>query len=320
MNCVGLNPMPISRPEESKVTALTTSTQGGTARGWSFISTALVCWRLWLMKYLFHLYPAKSQAHFGLGSAYHAIHEGVPEPEIAAAFPEHIVEAKRLVAVRMKDGPPLPAAVEKEVQHTILEGKMTSKPDRVESGKKVIRDFKTAANFSEWDEEIWNTDGGILGEILAVGAERALVDIVRKTKESASPTKNRTPQVKVVSVKMTPEKKRALTAIVTDFWTQLRMRMAQLEAARETAGDDPEALATAVDTAFPPNIKAGCVGRYGPCSHFDRCWGIQGQKLMFKRGTTNVFPWNEPVEGGPKRPIFPPKLLAKLKAKFAKVL
>lgn len=242
------------------------SIAGGSPRGWSFISTALTCWRWWALRYVFGLRPAETADALLLGSAYHAFMEGKSEAEVTREFPEHASDAKQLFE-RRKKGPPLPANSEVVIENefSIFDGLMTSKPDRIErhAGKTIVRDFKTSSFFSENDEDSWGIDGGILGECVAANTDTALVDIVLKYQPKTGPG------VKVVKVTLTPEKHGALRSQVDQFWTDAEWRV-------KTA-----AKLKTLD-AFSQNLK-GCIGKYGPCPYYARCWKRgQPESMMYR--------------------------------------
>ena len=243
---------------------------GGTPRGWTFIGTGFECWLKWAYKYVFGLSPAKKSPALDLGSAYHMLMEGKSFEETEAAFPGFITEAKRLFEVRKK-GPPLPpntkAIIEKAF--SIFDGRMTSKPDRIEkSGNRhLARDFKTAFTHSEHDELVWNVDGGILGECIAADTDTALVDIVTKRENASVGTK-------IVTAKLTPTKRFVLEQMVDAFWQQAEERTKQLAKVKKPTRED-------VFKAFMPNLK-GCVGKFGPCPYYQRCWGQPPESMLYK--------------------------------------
>jgi len=241
---------------------------GGSPRGWSFISTSIECWRKWAYRYVFNLFPVKVHDALNLGSAYHALMEGKTLEEVAKLFPDHVTDAKTLQDRRMK-GPPLPANSEAviEQEFELFDGLMTSKPDRIEksNGKTIVRDFKTASSLSENDEMAWNVDGGILGECLAAETDTALVDIVLKYQPKTGSG------VKVVIVKLTDEKRDILHATVRDFWEQAEQRTKLLARMKGKTVD--------LDHAFPRQLKS-CVGKYGPCPYYARCWSKGSMESM----------------------------------------
>lgn len=244
-----------------------TLVEGGSPRGWTFISTAFACWRKWMYRYLIGLVwagPTKGPNPRRLGSAYHALLEGQSPDAVMKRYPDLVEQALKLYHDRMTNGPPIPEAEVVEEVVEIFDGLMTSKPDRVEvvNGKKVVRDYKTAFQFSDYDHLTWAVDGGILGEMEAVGASTAEVDIQRKY-EGDSKSKN----TRIVVVKMTAEKREALLQMVREFWVELGRR---LELAVEVGAG-----------AFPPNLT-GCVGKYGPCDYYVRCWGGPPESLLYK--------------------------------------
>jgi hypothetical protein len=57
--------------------------------------------------------------------------------------------------------------------------------------------------------------------------------------------------------------------MVTDFWQELRTRLM-------LAADTQER----VMVQFPQNLT-GCVGKYGPCEYYARCWGKPPESLLY---------------------------------------
>lgn len=265
-------------PEPPKSKHISESPEGGSPRGWTFISTAYQCWRRWMYLYLLGFVPAgKIQDRIDpkrLGSAYHALLEGKGKEWVFKRYPNEVETALALYTDRIKNGPPLPVAENVEATIRIFNGRMTSKPDRIEKGPDgglTMRDYKTAFAFSEHDEAAWNVDGGIIGELIAARAEVGWVDIQRKF-ERADGAKN----TKIVRVEVTPEKRQALEAMVAEFWAQLTMR---LEWTVKTEGAD----------YFPQNLL-GCVGKYGPCPYYNRCWAKGTAEALMYRDTKVIAP------------------------------
>lgn len=238
------------------VTSEVAAPSGGSPRGWTFISTGIECWRKLAFQHVFGLIPYKKADALLLGAAYHLFQEGKSMAEVVRAFPDHAVDG-HILFLRRQKGPPLPklgASVIVEKEFTIFGGLMTSKPDRIEqrNGKPIVRDFKSAATFSEHDDEYWNADGGILGECIAAGTDKAIVDIVRKYEGKSGP------DTKLVEVTLTPEKEHALLNVVKQFWADFEWRTKEVAKRKEL-------------TAYSQNLKA-CVGKYGPCPYYARCW------------------------------------------------
>jgi len=233
---------------------------GGSPRGWSFIGAALDCWSRFAKRYVYGLYPLITPDYFDLGSAYHALQEGKSEAEVGRLYPEHLVEAKRLVAVRAK-GPPMPplSKVVAEKELPIFGGLMTSKPDRIEKSgtRHIVRDFKTSFMFSKNDEQHWGVNGGLLGECIAGDTDTALADIVTKREDAQVGTK-------MVTVKLTPDKRAVLEYTVQRFWKDLEARTKLLAKAKKPTPQH-------VMEAFTPNMNA-CVGKYSVCAYYARCW------------------------------------------------
>lgn len=233
---------------------------GGSPRGWTFISMAAECTLEWANRYVFGLLPVVTPEYFDLGSAYHALQEGKALDEVKVRYPAQAAEAQRLFEVRAK-GPPMPPLhkVVAEKEFPIIGGRMTSKPDRVEkSGSRhIVRDFKTTFMFSQYDEQVWGIDGGILGECIAGDTDTALVDIVTKREDAKVTTK-------MVTVKLTPDKRHALEAMVAATWKDIEARTKVLAKFKNPT------LQNVVES-FPRNLK-GCVNKYGPCAYYARCW------------------------------------------------
>lgn len=252
---------------------------GGSPRGWSFIGVGLDCWRRWFLQYVFGLYPVKKAEALELGAAFHLFMEGKTTEEVARAFPEHAVEAKRLAEVRLK-GPPLPKATSVEEEFVIFGGYMTSKPDRIEvrDGKRVVRDFKTSAFFSDKDEESWNVDGGILGECVAGETDEAIVDITSKRERKEGSTSSG-PDVKVVTARLTPKKRAALERLVKQWWREAERRVTQL--AEELSSAPVERHGELFDDYATQNLR-NCVGKYGVCPYYARCWGKPPESMLYR--------------------------------------
>ncbi len=246
--------------------------EGGTPIGWTFISTSYQCWLKWLYRYILGIYPAQVNENLLTGSAYHALLEGDSPEKVLKDFPEQAATAMSLYRARMEKGPPIPEAEVVEETVKIFGGTMSSKPDRVEKrsdGSIVARDYKTAMQLSEWDEQKWNVDGGILGELIAVNATKGIVDIQRKTGLA---------ETKLVKVELTAAKSDALFNMVADFWNEVYRRLKSVAERR-----------TSANAAFPRNLT-GCVGKYGPCEYYNRCWGKAPESLLF-RDTKKVGQW-----------------------------
>jgi hypothetical protein len=249
-------------PEPPKTKRRGNAPEGGSPRGWSFISDWYKCQRLWMFKHLIGLVstvPRKGTDPRRLGSAYHGLLEGRSKEELLEKYPDVMEEAVKHYTARMRSRVPIPEAEVVEEVVRIFAGKMTSKPDRIEktlNGKPVVRDYKTSAFFSEYDDLTWGVDGGILGECIAAGASTAIVDIQRKwdNAREASPNAN----TKLVTVRLTPQKEEALRLMVDDFWDAVEGAMRRAK----TQGAEP----------FRKNLT-GCVGKYGPCPYYARCWG-----------------------------------------------
>ena len=235
----------------------------GSIIGWTLISTALYCWWRFALRYIIGIVPNTGIAALDFGSVFHAALEGKSKNEVrewGVEYAQHIELAFRLAKTRIEKGPPMGNATAIEKTVPILNGSMTSKPDRVE--RDIMRDFKSAAFFSKHDQEHWDVNPGILGELIATQKQRAIVDVTRK------------PDGKTIlyEVALTPAKERALKALVDDFWMQLGMR--------QTFGP----------SAFPRNMN-NCTTRYGLCPYYDRCWGRGATRSLYKPGFTAPW-WN----------------------------
>lgn len=266
----------VNAPAAPKTKKRSTSKEGGTPRGWTFISTAYLCWRRWFYSYVLRLYPVEPAEELSLGSAYHALLEGDSPEQVLQRYPKQVEQALSMFKARMERGGPIPEAETVEEQVAIFDGKMTSKPDRVEviAGKKQIRDYKSALFFSEHDEAKWNVDGGIIGEMVAAGTDVGIVDIQRKRTDP----KDQGNDTRIVKVELTPAKRQALEAMVRHFWAALESRIEAL--------NDAE---TSVAAAFQRNLT-GCVGKYGPCPYYARCWGTPPASLLYK-SVPGLAPW-----------------------------
>lgn len=251
----------------AKGTVATNTEVGGSPRGWTFIHTA-TCWHRWALRYLVGVFPATTKDYFDLGAAYHLFMEGKTVAEVLAAFPDQAATAHELFLTRMK-GPPLGRATAMEREYVIFDGLMTSKPDREESElatgstATLMRDYKSSANFSDNDDYNWNVDPGIVGEMVAAKVTKGIVDIISKRVDASK-------RVKLVPVTLTPAKAQWLGTMVLDFWVELATRL--------TSAADGETSPTA---ALPRNMGA-CVGKYGACEYYARCWGKPPESLLYK--------------------------------------
>jgi len=242
----------------------------GTPVGWSFFGTALDCWFRFFLRYVEGLEPRRIANYFALGSAYHGLHEGKTDGQIASGGAElqvELPEAKRLHAARMK-GPPMPEAVAVEQTIYIEDGPLkdlfSSRPDRLEQsprGGKQTRDFKTAGAERQTDGDYWNVNGEILGQILATGAVKAIVDVITKTK---------VPKIRQYEVRMTDAKRAAFETLILDIVEQIRVKMRRWKAGEDAA------------TSFPKNIKA-CVVLGQRCPYYEHCWGSGATTHLYQR-------------------------------------
>lgn len=271
--------MPILTNAQKTEASNDTPFVGGSARGWTFISTGLRCWWAFLLRYIVGIVESVRPPYFDVGSVMHGLHEGIPKEKLSDEFREPAVfeEGQKLYELRIRKGPPLPKATAVEKTVPIFGGLMTSKPDRVEDF--AIRDFKSALYFSKNDQFTWTVDGGIIGEAVSANMNVAIVDITSKS-AARSEENGKVPAspVKVVTVTVKDTHRKALERLVKHFWVQLESK---LKAAKVTK---PEAQP--LEELFPRNLL-GCVGKYGPCPYYARCWGIPPESLMYvkARGT-----------------------------------
>lgn len=264
-----LSTMPITK--DSAPTAA--PPPGGTPRGNTFLSLAASCWWAWALKYLAGIVPVKTRDALNFGSAYHAVLEGQDIEAIRAWAPDFVDAAKRLADRRLKEGPALPEAHAIEKTHSIFDGLMTSKPDREENG--AVRDFKTAMMFTKHDDAYWDVEPGIIGEMVAQGVRRAVVDVMRKENGRSENGSSASSPNRIFHVELTDKKEEALRLAVEDFWRQLLWRLERVQKAK---GD----RSSAVRAAFPKQLKS-CVGKYGLCDYYDRCWGKGLEMLLYKK-------------------------------------
>ena len=274
-----------AQPEKKKRTRGPVPT--GTPRGWTLWSTASTCWRLFLLKHVLALFPVKLAEPLIVGTLYHALLDNWSVDGLKTFGPEyieHIPLAVKLYEARLS-GPPLPKATAAEKTHTLAFG-MTSKPDREELGfgrKPIVRDFKSAAFFSDHDDKRWQTNGGIIGEVIAVpGAEMAIVDVICKREGDSFG------RVQQFEVPVGEREREALEQQVNDLRSQIHMRVD--EAVEAAALNDVTARAKLLKQAFPKNLN-GCVGHYGPCSHYDRCWSNGPEKHLFEQRQRSGYAW-----------------------------
>lgn len=246
---------------------------GGSARGWTFISTGLICWWRFLLRYIVGIVENVRPPYFDVGSVMHALHEGIPREKLAEEFQEPAVfaEGEKLYDLRKRAGPPLPKAVAVEETFAIFGGLMTSKPDRIEEFG--IRDFKSSLFFSKNDQAAWTVDGGIIGEAIAGDMNVAIVDITSKSAaRSEEDGKVPSSPVKIVTVTVKDTHRKALERLVHNFWTQLEHKLVETQNVKERT----------LEEIFPRNLL-GCVGKYGPCPYYARCWGIPPDSLMYTK-------------------------------------
>jgi ribA/ribD-fused uncharacterized protein len=276
-------PLPTPAPAPQK------STRGGTPYGWSFYSNWLDCRFRFFLRSVLGLTENRPATYFTLGSSYHALHEGLSPSEILDLGPEFrglmektdksddqppaiIEEAIRLYQARL-DGPPLPPATAVEQTLTVnvgpLKGLFTSRPDRIEDDGfgLVARDFKTALMEKQTAADAWDIHGGMLGELLATGASRAIVDVIVKTK---------VPKIRLYELRMTEAKRHAFETLILGALLEIRAAMEKwskrgwANAGTAVYHLDPDS--SPATTIFPKNLNA-CVGQYGRCPYYELCWG-----------------------------------------------
>lgn len=246
---------------------------------------------MFLLRYILGFTPLRADEYFTFGSVYHALHEGVDEKTIASWGPnyaEALPAAKALYERRVDvtKNPPLPPALAKERTYFIpVPGAMgiSTKPDREEAdlgsngkptGKVAPRDFKTALMFHKYDSEYWNVSGQIVAEMVATDANEAVVDIIHKGKDG-DPMSDSFGKVNQLQVVMSDDKRRALFDLVRDLSEQIDMRL-QRAAGAVAQGDTPEQVAS----YFPKSME--CVGQYGLCPYYDRCWTYGAARYLYR--------------------------------------
>lgn len=280
---------------------------GGTPRGWSFYSTAHRCWRLWCLRYIIGLTPLRADEYFTFGSTYHALHEGVDEKTIASwgpDFVEALPAAKELYSRRIDStkNPPLPPALAKEQTYAIpVPGAMsiTTKPDQEEAelgndgkptGQRIPRDYKTAGFFSKNDSEYWAVSGQIIAEMIATGASEGVVDIIHKgTERKDGKESDSFGKVQQLQVLMTEDKRRSFFELIRDLSEQIDQRLSRAASAVKN-GDGAREVAS----YFPRCHE--CVGHYGLCPYYDRCWTVGASRYLY-RERPDAHTWLEPVDG-----------------------
>lgn len=238
--------------------------------GWSFWSTALNCWQKWAIRYIEGWEPIKKESHFDVGSAYHLLHEYEGDTELAALNTSdsvigQLAEGARLFLARMK-GAPIPPATEREkvylVDEGLLKGIYSARPDQMElgpNGERIVRDFKSLKRIYGNEDKKYRVSGEIIGEIVASGADAAVVDIV---------TKEARPRVQQLEVKRRPERVRAHEILIVDLLRQMKERLAMMRQYD-------------MERAFPRNLESCC--QVKPCEYYARCWEAESTEAKLYR-------------------------------------
>lgn len=246
----------------------TTEPPTGSPLGWTFWSYT-TCWFRWAQRYILGLHGPK-KSHFALGSVYHALLEGVPEETIISwgvEFESQLSDAKRLYRARLDRGPPMGEPLYLERTLGVPNIPMTSKPDREE--KTVgVREFKTSGWHGRYDAEGWAIHGGMLGELIASGRDKGVVDVIDKSNGSTT----------IYPVEVTPRKKLALESLIRSLARELRARLTLVV----TRGAPPRPLSQ-LHEAFPRDLRH-CVTRFGPCEYYARCWGSVLDGMVYRTG------------------------------------
>lgn len=253
-------------------------THGASAVGWTFYSTALNCWHRWFLRYVEGLVPLQMPEELAIGIGYHALHEGKSAEELEKLGPDvldGLATAARIHRARVTLGPPMPEATGKEVPAEVtgnhpLAGLYTCRLDRVEGNQ--VREFKSAGSFTGAEEDRWNTDGEIIGQLVASELS-VIVDIT--TKEAA-------PRFKQVKVTLTPEKERAWRHLVLDLVHQIGDRVTRFERKGLREEEDGISREEKALQCFPRNLRSCIYGRRR-CEYFARCWGTGGEQHLYKR-------------------------------------
>jgi len=269
----------------------------GTPRGSTFWTVTQTCWRLFLLKHILALFPVKVLDYLLVGTLYHALLDNWSPEGLATFGPEyvpHIPLAVKLYEQRLS-GPPLPKAVSSEKQRTLPFG-MTAKADREELGlgrRKVIRDFKSTIFFSEHDDKQWRVNLGILAEAMGFGANKAIVDVICKREG------DNFGRVQQFEVDVGEREREAVEQLVNDARIEIHSRVDEAVAVIEAHPKNLEGTMDAdvrlslhkkLRAAFPKRLSS-CVGKYGPCHYYDRCWGESPEKHMFEERQRKGFAW-----------------------------
>ncbi|TAL42367.1 MAG: hypothetical protein EPN91_08285 [Salinibacterium sp.] len=272
----------------------------GTPRGSTFWTVTQTCWRLFLLKYILALFPVKTPDYLHVGTLYHALLEGWSVEGLYTFPPEyhpHIELAKKLYDERLA-GPPIPSSTAKEKQRTLPFG-MTAKADREELSfgkRKAIRDFKSTIFFSEHDEKQWNVNLGILAEAMGHGAEKAIVDVICKAGG------DNFGRVQQFEVEVGEREREAVEQLVNDARLEIHARVDEAcselnkyevcgQDGNKPKDDHQKALLYKRLRAIFPKRMPSCVGKYGPCHYYERCWGDGPEKHLFKQNQRKGYAW-----------------------------
>ncbi len=253
---------------------------GATPSGWSFFSTFFRCKWSWWLKYYRGIVPLHTADYFLVGSAYHAMHEGLTKKEIFAELPEltdeMFEEAKELYEARL-DGPAWPEPDALEELFVVKDGPakgFSSKPDALELERSRIRERKTARILRDTDDLYWRVSGSVLGEMVASGIPDVIVDIV---------SKQDTHVVRQIEVGMTPDKQRAFENLIADAKRELKER---IERTKHDYGESTSltSMDFYAERHFPKNFDA-CAPQGQVCPYYARCWQPESPEAkLYKRG------------------------------------
>ena len=261
----------------------------GTPRGSTFWGTTQTCWRLFLLKHVLALFPVKTPDPLLIGSLYHALLDNWSVEGLhtfGEEYRPHIPLAVKLYEARLK-GPPLPKATASEKTRTLPFG-MTAKADREELGlgkKRSIRDFKSTAFFSEHDDKQWAVNLGILAEAMGNDAENATVDVICKREGESFG------RVQQFEVKVGDREREAVEQLVNDARIEIHSRVDEAHAVLvPDVWPQPPEVQKKLKAAFPKRMPS-CVGKYGPCSHYDRCWADGPERHLFEAKPRKGYAW-----------------------------
>lgn len=265
---------------------------GATPSGWSFFATFLRCKWSWFLKYYRGIVPLTTPEHFLIGSAYHALHEGLSDKEIRAELPELTDEmlafAKELYQARL-DGPAMPEPLAREKLFRVADGPaqgFTSKPDVIERDEaaavETIREFKTAMVLRDTDQMYWQVAGSVIGEMYATGLANVTVDIVGKNDQHV---------VRQIQVGMTKEKRKAFEDLIADTKNDIAQRInaTKMDYGSSTALVSMDFFA---ERHFPKNFDA-CVSNGYVCPYYARCWEPDSREAKLYKRTPTTHGWKK---------------------------